>query len=219
MYVYTIYDYLYKAVTDMPKAFTNEERDRVLQTLKEEGRRIFIRFGLRKTTVAELARAAGIAKGSFYLFCPSKELFYYELLEEEERLLKRQLAQIMEDASLSRRQRLKQVLLTGLKETAANPFLRVMLDPDEMRYLLTRLPQERLEEHQQEDAGFAEAILKQWAEEGALRAIPLPVIAGALRGLFTFMTQERVIGEGIHQEVLALYVEALVNHILPEEVA
>ena len=201
----------------MPKAFSEQERSRVEQLLKEEGRRIFARYGLRKTTVAELAKAAGIAKGSFYLFCPSKELFYYQLLEEEERQLKKKLAVLMADGTVSRRERLRRVLLTGLEESAANPFLRGMLNPEEMGYLVSRLPEEVLVRHQQEDAGFAEEILREWAEQGFVLETPLPVIAGALRGVFTLMSQEKVIGEGVYDEAIRLFVDALVNHILPEK--
>ena len=203
----------------MPKAFTEEERKRVLRILKEEGRKIFARYGLRKTTVAELAKSAGIAKGSFYLFCSSKELFYYELLEEEERELKEKLAVVMADGTLSRRERLRQVLLKGLEETAANPFLRVMLDPEEMGYLVSRLPSEILAQHQQGDVGFAEGILQEWAEKGFLVDIPMPVIAGALRGVFTLMSQQKVIGKDVYNEAIRLYVDALVNHILPAKEA
>jgi len=64
----------------MPRAFTGAERAMIRERLLAAGRELFARYGLRKTTVEELARAAGIAKGTFYLFFPSKEALYAEVL-------------------------------------------------------------------------------------------------------------------------------------------
>ncbi|MBC7317986.1 TetR/AcrR family transcriptional regulator [Candidatus Bipolaricaulota bacterium] len=64
----------------MPRPFTEEERELLRQRLIAAGRELFARFGLRKTTVDELAQKAGLAKGTFYLFFPSKEALYAEVL-------------------------------------------------------------------------------------------------------------------------------------------
>jgi len=64
----------------MPRAFTDAERERIRERLLAVGRELFSRYGLRKTTVEEITRAAGIAKGTFYLFFPSKEALYAEVL-------------------------------------------------------------------------------------------------------------------------------------------
>ena len=42
----------------MPKAFSTKEKEIIRQTLLDAGRKQFSQFGLRKTNVAELARAA-----------------------------------------------------------------------------------------------------------------------------------------------------------------
>jgi len=41
---------------------------------------LFHRFGYRKTTVAEIAQAAGIAKGAIYLHFPSKEEMFLSIV-------------------------------------------------------------------------------------------------------------------------------------------
>lgn len=64
----------------MPRAFTEAEKQTIRARLLRAGRELFSHYGLRKTTVEELARAAGIAKGTFYLFFPSKEALYGEVL-------------------------------------------------------------------------------------------------------------------------------------------
>ncbi len=67
----------------MPRAFTKEEREAIRGRIVVAGKELFSRYGLQKTTVEELARAARIAKGTFYLFFPSKEALYAEVLLTE----------------------------------------------------------------------------------------------------------------------------------------
>lgn len=51
----------------------------ILDAAKE----LITRYGLDKTTVAEIAAKAGIAKGTVYLYFKSKEEIYYSLLTRE----------------------------------------------------------------------------------------------------------------------------------------
>lgn len=48
-----------------------------------EAARAFARFGLRKTSIDEIARAAGVGKGTVYLVAKSKEELYVEVLRAE----------------------------------------------------------------------------------------------------------------------------------------
>ncbi|MBC7097821.1 TetR/AcrR family transcriptional regulator [Candidatus Bipolaricaulota bacterium] len=96
----------------MPRAFREDERVVIRERLLSAGRELFSRYGLRKTTVEELARAAGIAKGTFYLFFPSKEALYGEVLlsvipEMVERLFSR---------SFGRAKEVRQALVLYQKE-------------------------------------------------------------------------------------------------------
>ena len=45
---------------------------------------MFAKFGIKKTGVGDLTRAAGISQGSFYVFFDSKEELYFDILESEE---------------------------------------------------------------------------------------------------------------------------------------
>lgn len=56
----------------MPKKFTEQEREWIKHKLLTEGRRCFEVHGIKKTSVEELTKAAGIAQGSFYMFFDRK---------------------------------------------------------------------------------------------------------------------------------------------------
>lgn len=62
----------------MPK-FSDREKERIYDKLREEGEQLFVQHGLRKVTVDELSRATGIAKGTFYHFYESKEHLFMDI--------------------------------------------------------------------------------------------------------------------------------------------
>ena len=64
----------------MPRAFSEREKEIIRGTLREKGNEYFATYGLRKTTVENLARAAGISKGTCYLFYQSKEELFFDIL-------------------------------------------------------------------------------------------------------------------------------------------
>jgi AcrR family transcriptional regulator len=57
----------------MPKAFSEHEKDIIRAQMREKGKDLFEKQGLKKTSVDELTAAVGISKGAFYLFYESKE--------------------------------------------------------------------------------------------------------------------------------------------------
>ena len=64
----------------MPRAFTQSETAEIEEALRRAAENCLARYGVRKTTVDELARSAGISKGSFYRFHPSKEALFFHTL-------------------------------------------------------------------------------------------------------------------------------------------
>ena len=68
----------------MPRAFSEQEKELIRKRLLEQGHRQFSAYGLRKTNIEELAEAAGISKGAFYLFYASKEAIFMDVVEQVE---------------------------------------------------------------------------------------------------------------------------------------
>ena len=61
----------------MPQIFDKVGRDRVRIQLLETGFELIKQYGMKKTSVSEIAKKTGIATGTFYNFFPSKEEFIY----------------------------------------------------------------------------------------------------------------------------------------------
>ncbi len=68
----------------MPKAFTDYEKNMIGERLLAQGYIQFSTRGLKKTSIEELAMAAGISKAAFYIFYESKEALFMDVVEQAE---------------------------------------------------------------------------------------------------------------------------------------
>lgn len=66
----------------MPAIFTQENKDELYRGMIDAGWEQLVERGVRSLRVEQVARAVGIAKGTFYSFFPSKGDFVYAMLME-----------------------------------------------------------------------------------------------------------------------------------------
>ena len=62
-------------------AFTDYETEQLRKALLKETRHCAVTLGMKKTSVEQLTKSVGIAKGSFYKFYESKEMLFFAVLE------------------------------------------------------------------------------------------------------------------------------------------
>lgn len=65
-----------------PKSLTGQEKQLQRQRLLEKGRELLFTYGVKKTSVEDITKAAGMAKGTFYQHFESKEVFFLELITQ-----------------------------------------------------------------------------------------------------------------------------------------
>ena len=163
----------------MPKGFTEYERDLIRERLLDEGYRQFSAYGLKKTTVEELAAAVGISKGAFYLFYPSKEALLMEVVEEKvEKRFRLEMLASVDQPGASSRSRLLALLKNAVALFRTVPLLKTFTGSD-YDLLFRRLPRERMRKHLAADRVFSEALIARCRDAG----IPIQVPAEALSGL------------------------------------
>lgn len=80
----------------MAIAFTNEQRDIIRGKFIEAGFELSTTIGFKKMTVAMVAKSAGVAVGSFYIFFDSKENFVLALIQEAEKEAELRMATVFE---------------------------------------------------------------------------------------------------------------------------
>lgn len=64
----------------MARSFSEREKEAIRKGLIAACQQSWAQYGYKKTSVDELCRQAGISKGAFYLFFPSKESLFCEVL-------------------------------------------------------------------------------------------------------------------------------------------
>jgi len=162
----------------MPRGFTENEKKLISERLLEQGYRQFSVYGLRKTGVAELARAAGISKGAFYLFYESKEALFMDVIEQAEKHFRQELLEAIDLPGSSPRARLLVVLRKAFDLLKTIPILRYFTSSD-YDLLFRRVPAEKLQEHLASDRVFIEELLERCGKAG----IPIRAQVGELSGL------------------------------------
>ncbi|MCA9651126.1 MAG: TetR/AcrR family transcriptional regulator [Myxococcales bacterium] len=199
----------------MPRAHTPEEIERIRERLLQAGREGFPRVGLAKLTIADLAREAGIGKGSFYRFYDSKEELFLAIQEEEEARFKAALLEEVARASDGRKA-LTTLMLATATRLDDHPFLRLLLDPSTLGELTLRMPPERLAAHRENDRDFFVSLVHEWKQRGWLRPELDPNLAfDVLTAVFVVSVQRELIGEETSRRATAELADALADRWCP----
>lgn len=112
----------------MPRAFKEEEKEKIRAKLLEAGRSCFLRYGLKKTTIEDVVGPAGIAKSSFYLFFDSKEALFVEVMMAELPAMTKRLIDASFGATDDVREALVLLMRGVVHEMEINELARILLD-------------------------------------------------------------------------------------------
>ena len=161
----------------MPKAFTEHEKELIRKRLLEQGYKQFSAYGLRKTNVEELAEAAGISKGAFYLFYASKEALFMDVIEQAEKHFRQEILAAVDLPGPSPRARLFAVLKKAYSLVKSLPLLQFLTGSD-YDLLFRRVPPETFQEHVAHDRAFINELITRCQNAGIpLRVRPEEIIS------------------------------------------
>jgi AcrR family transcriptional regulator len=196
----------------MPRAFNVDERDRIEARLLETGRRLFERQGLRKTNIAELAAAAGIGKGSFYLFYPSKEALFMAISDRFESQLKSSFTlelDALRKTGADARTLLRRYFALHFEAFERHPFLALLADRSEIEPQLRSVGPERFAVERERDASFFAELIESWQREGLVDPEIDPRAASALsRAVLALIQGRELIGEEDWPGMVELTIDA-----------
>jgi AcrR family transcriptional regulator len=183
----------------MPRAFTTDEATAIRAELMAAGAESFARMGIRRTTVDELARAAGISKGAFYNFFDTKESLFLALLEDHEI---RAHAEVEAAVRADPHRGLDTLIDTAMRATLSNPLLSVAMSQEGLR-LLHGMTEAQREAFAQRDVRLVERILELLRQAGVHVGVPSTVLVALLRSLVFVGWHRGEIGEGLTEELAA----------------
>ncbi len=143
----------------MAVSFTDQEKTSIIKALRQAAGRRAATVGFRKTTVDELARDAGISKGAFYKFYPSKEHLFLDMLEEWRRgIYARAEAALAQCTALPPRRRAAAVFKAAWRAILEQPMAQ--LRREELPLLLRKIPDDaNLVRHYESEDAFISALI------------------------------------------------------------
>ena len=200
----------------MPKAFSKTEREAIRARLIAAGKRIINQAGIRLLVVDDVAREAGISKGSFYSFYPSREDFILTVFESWETEYRGALLREVEDGGRTPRERIHRFFVGMFEMLEREPGL-ARIGVRETRTILDRLPPERIAVHQAEDNRVLAETFGRWVAEGLLGKDVAEAFRGLVPALFAVAMHREDFPPGSYQPAVRLIAEALAMRIASSE--
>ena len=178
-------------------AFTDYETEQLRKALLKETRHCAVTLGMKKTSVDQLTKAVGIAKGSFYKVYDSKEMAVFAVLEGiHAELYGVADHALSENVDLPNADRAAQAVLAVCKRLSDTGDM-VFIEND-AKLLLQRLPDEVKNVHYHDDDTHIRQLLEKYdlvPKRGTSLA------AATVRGLILTVSHKEQIGE-LYPQVL-----------------
>ncbi len=197
----------------MAKAFTQSNKDLIRHNLLKKGREYFIKYGLKRTIVDELAKAVGISKGSFYKFFDSKEALFLAIHEESEEKLRTDLVQKLTGMKKPI-DKLRTFFRSSFLILEEDPLLRIIFNEEEFENLTIFLSSDQYGVHYRYNTAFLEELIKQWQTEGIVRQLDAKVASNMIASIYLVILQKETLGEAMYNKVTHMLVECLSNYFV-----
>lgn len=201
-----------KEVVAVPKSYSEQEKEYIRKRLKEEAAKCLAKYGVRRTTVDEIVKRVNIPKGTFYLFYKSKELLLFDVIQEQQENVNRELYQSISgiaDTEFSA-EKLTDVIFGFYKMTEKMLILK-MLDVNEVELLARKLPREIVEEHFQDDTDTIEKI---FALLPVKKEVDIKVVSAAFHAIYFATLHKAEIGEEEYDEALRILIYGIVTQFI-----
>jgi Transcriptional regulator len=198
----------------MPKGFNEKERQFIKSTLIEKGRALFTVYGLKRTSIEDLTKAAGIAQGSFYAFYNSKEELYFEILEKEQEAIRVELEKENEILKADAKDTIKAILRRSLTLIENNSLVKQLYLDNQMETLIRKLPKEKLTNHINRDTDVLLPFIESWQNTGILIKKDPQIISGIIRMLFFSSMHKNEIGPSVFDETMEFLIDLIAQGLV-----
>ena len=195
--------------------FTEVEKSHIRGQLLEAGRELFARQGLKKTSIEDLTRPAGIAKSSFYGFFGSKEELYMELLMEERGRLRGEIS--ASSLAGNGRDAVENFLRAVVREFETNPLTRrLATHPEEWRVVTRRVPPEVMKANVEDSTDAVGYFIREGQEAGVISDGDPEILGGVIRSVVILTLHKDDIGRDIFPDVLETMIELVADGLTAE---
>ena len=199
----------------MPRAFNEAERQRIEAKLIGSGKRLINQRGIRGLVVDEVAREAGISKGSFYSFHPSREDFILCVFESWEAEYRGELIREITEGTGTAVQRIERFFLGAFEILHREPGLARM-GTREIQAIIDRLPPERIAAHQAADNRALGEAFGRWVDRKLVSRDLEDAFRGLVPALFSIALHREDFPPGTYEPAVKLIAESLALKIVSD---
>lgn len=193
-----------------------EEKERIRRILIEQARQLFAAHGLKKTSIEDLTKAAGIAQGSFYLFFPSKEELFVYILKQEEDQIRSTLIERFFTSGPIKKADFKQFLHESFSVMENNPFIRQLHTAGTLEILTRKIPEDKWKEYFEEDTDYLRPFIIHAQKQGWMIEKHPDTITSLIRSIVLLTLQKRQIGEDHYQATIDLLIDLISEGLIRE---
>lgn len=190
----------------MPQIFDKIGRDKMREQLLEAGFKLIKKHGLKKTSISDIAKMAGIATGTFYNFFPSKEEFVYQIVLHKRSIVKALFENLIKDGKTDRegfRHYLRKVYFSD-----HNIF--DYLTDDEVAMLNARWP-ENYWKNQDNDEAASKWFLEHL--EGVSPTCDWKIFANLSKAISLIRYGRVRLYQDKYEEALGIYIDAIIRYV------
>ena len=197
----------------MATAFTTEEKEVIRKKLHKVAKECLQRYGVKKTTVDQMAAMVDISKGSFYNFYSSKEMLFFKVLEEYQiDVMNRLTEQLAMEAKIDTN-RLVELLYVFYQDFRYS-FMYTIFKNHEMELLIRRLPKEVITNHHMIDDRMVKEIV---SRINIRENVSLEIVSALFRTIAMTILHIEEIGEKQFDTILKLVIQGVVEQITKED--
>ncbi|EGD38224.1 TetR/AcrR family transcriptional regulator [Streptococcus sanguinis] len=197
----------------MATAFTSEEKEVIRKKLHKVAKECLQRYGVKKTTVDQMAVMVDISKGSFYNFYPSKEMLFFTILEEYQIDVMNRLTEQLGMETKIDTNRLVQLLYDFYQDFRYS-FMYTIFKNHEMELLVRKLPKEAITNHHLIDDRMVKKIV---SRINIRENVSLEIVSALFRTIAMTILHIEEIGEEQFDTTLKLVIQGIVEQITKED--
>ena len=197
----------------MATAFTTEEKEVIRKKLHKVAKECLQRYGVKKTTVDQMAAMVDISKGSFYNFYSSKEMLFFTVLEEYQIDVMNRLTEQLGMETKIDTNRLVQLLYDFYQDFRYS-FMYTIFKNHEMELLIRKLPKEVITNHHLIDDRMVKKIV---SRINIKENVSVEIVSALFRTIAMTILHIEEIGEEQFDTTFKLVIQGVVEQITKED--
>ena len=197
----------------MATAFTTEEKEVIRKKLHKVAKECLQRYGVKKSTVDQMAAMVDISKGSFYNFYSSKEMLFFAVLEEYQIDVMNRLTEQLDMEAKIDTSRLVE-LLYDFYQGFRYSFMYTIFKNNEMELLIRKLPKEAITNHHLIDDRMVKKIV---SRINIKENVSVEIVSALFRTIAMTILHIEEIGEEQFDIALKFIIQGIVEQITKED--